>query len=191
MEISSNKEKPDALSAAAFNELYTQYYPLLFKFVNGMLNASADSEEIVHDIFLKIWEERSLITQAECQRAYLFKMAKNKLINRHEHRLVKQKAYKYIGTFEDNVSKAADEDYIYKQYEHVLSHAIANLPRKRKVVFEMRSMQERSFEEIARELSISKSMVKKQYYAAKKQIRNYLFQHTELTFFLYLAIFFS
>jgi|GEM_PF-549223 len=164
----------------AFSKLYLHYYPKLFKFINGMLNSKEDSEEILHDIFLGIWEKKDHLPDINSFNSYLYKVAKYKLINLHAHRRVQQKAANYLKETVERTHGSADEDLILRQYENVFSEAINLLPIKRRQVFEMRNLQELSHDEIAAELKISKSMVKKQCYAASKHIKSYLFQNSGL-----------
>ena len=162
----------------AFAILYEKYHQKIFIFINGMLNSKEDSEEIVQDIFINLWENKEKLIKIRSLNSYLYRTAKNRLINLHEHRKVQQRAIKYLKSDQQNFARAADEKLIYKQYERVFLDALKLLPPKRKVVFEMRVYKELSNDEIASELQISKSMVKKQLYAATKHVKEYLFQNS-------------
>jgi len=166
--------------AHAFGLLYSHYHPKIFKFINGMLNSREDSEEILHDIFANLWERKHTLTGIASLNSYLYKMAKYKLINLHEHRKVRQKADSYLEYAMQGSSQAADEDLIFKNYKAIFSDAMNLLPIKRRRIFEMRNLQELSHDEIATELNISKSMVKKQCYAASKHVKDYLFRKAGL-----------
>lgn len=164
----------------AFGQLYQYYNPKILKFINGMLNSKEDSEEILHDIFIDIWEKKEKLLEIESFNSYLYKMAKYKMINLHQHRKVKQKADIYLLSRMEGNYKSADEDIIFQQYETAFLDAMELLPQKRRLVFEMRNLQELSHDEIAIELNISKSMVKKQCYAASKHVKNYLLHNLGL-----------
>jgi RNA polymerase sigma-70 factor (ECF subfamily) len=164
----------------AFGKLYSHYHPKIFKFINGMLNSREDSEEILHDIFADLWERKHTLTEVGSLNSYLYKMAKYKLINLHEHRKVRQKADVYLEYAMEGSSGAADEDLIYRNYKAIFTDAMDLLPAKRRQIFEMRNLQELSHDEIAAELNISKSMVKKQCYAATRHIKEYLFRKAGL-----------
>ncbi|TDQ07337.1 RNA polymerase sigma factor [Pedobacter metabolipauper] len=169
----------------AFTSLYTFYLPKLYKYVYPFASfCKEDTEELLHDIFMKIWERKEELPKIKSFNSYLYRMAKNKLVNLHEHKKVKEKAFNYIIHHSEVSGNHADDNYIYSQYREIIHQAIDALPPKRKRIFEMSSYEELSQDEIAKELKISKSMVKKQLYAATRHIKEYLRIHADLTAFL-------
>lgn len=166
----------------AFTTIYTFYVPKLYQYIQPFVRFSKeDTEEILHDLFMKIWERKEEFAKITSLKTYLYAMARNKLVNVHAHRKVKQKAIDYISTHRVTSGDAADEHFIYAEYNLLMEHAIGLLPPGRRQVFEMSTYQELSYDEIAIELQISKSVVKKQFYSASKQIKEYLRVHADLT----------
>lgn len=161
-------------SKEAYAALYKHYLPKLFIYLNGMLQSKEESEEILQDIFLKIWERKEEVLKIKSLNSYLFSMAKNKLLNLHDHQKVKQKAIGYLSHQAPVVDNAADGQYIYAQHLSIVEKAIEVLPPKRKQIFQMSTQLNMSQDEIAAELKISKSMVKKQLYAATRHVKEYL-----------------
>ncbi len=82
-------------------------------------------------------------------------------MNHFDHQKVKLRAMNYIGERSQKTGSTSEDHYIYRQYNEVVQQAINSLPPKRRQVFEMSTQQELSHDEIAEELHISKSMVKK------------------------------
>lgn len=172
----------------AFTRLYTFYLPKLYKYVYPFVRYSKeDTEEILHDMFMKIWERREGLAAIKSFNSYLYGMARNRLVNIHEHSKVKQKAIDYIFHHSDVTGNNSDDNFIYSQYNEVVQRAINTLPPKRKRVFEMSTNEELSQDEIAAILNISKSMVKKQLYAARRYVIEYLKVHADLTAFIALC----
>jgi RNA polymerase sigma-70 factor (ECF subfamily) len=172
----------------AFTTLYTFYLPKLYKYIFPFVRYSKeDTEEILHDIFMKIWERKEDLSAIKSFNSYLYSMARNKLINIHEHSKVRRKAIDYIFQHSDVAGNTTDENFIYSQYNEVIQRAIDTLPPKRKRVFEMSTHEELSQDEIAETLNISKSMVKKQLYAATRYVKEYLKVHADLTAFIALC----
>lgn len=175
-------QEASAGSRAAYTTLYTFYLPKLYKYIYPFVRFSKeDTEEILHDMFMKIWERKEELSKIKSFNSYLYSMARNKLINLHEHSKVKQKAIEYIVHHTELTGNSADNDYIYAQYQEVMKRAVDALPPKRKRVFEMSTYEELSQDQIADELQISKSMVKKQLYSATRYVKEYLRLHTDLT----------
>ncbi|WP_316815529.1 RNA polymerase sigma-70 factor [Pedobacter nyackensis] len=182
-------QEASAGSRAAYTTLYTFYLPKLYKYIYPFVRFSKeDTEEILHDMFMKIWERKEDLSKIKSFNSYLYSMARNKLINLHEHSKVKQKAIEYIVHHTDTTGNSADHNFIYAQYQEVMKKAIDALPPKRKRVFEMSTFEELSQDQIANELQISKSMVKKQLYSATRHVKEYLLLHTDLTAFIVLCI---
>lgn len=165
----------------AYARLYQHYLPKLYKYLYEIIRSRQDTEEILHDIFLKLWEKRADLEQVRSFNSFVFRIARNRLMNLYDHQKVTRKAIDYISKNTANESGTADERLIYNQYQKVVDAAINAMPPKRRQVYEMSIQQELSYDEIADLLGISKSMVKKQVYAAKDHIREYLQLHAGIT----------
>lgn len=176
-------------SRDAYTTLYTFYLPKLYKYIYPFVKFSKeDTEEILHDMFMKIWERKEKLSNIKSFNSYLYSMARNKLVNLHEHTKVKQKAISYMAAHAVHTGNSTDDNYIYAQYQDVIQQAINALPPKRKRIFEMSAYEELSQDEIATALAISKSMVKKQLYAATRHVKEYLRLHTDLTAFIAICL---
>ncbi|WP_316789966.1 RNA polymerase sigma-70 factor [Pedobacter frigoris] len=175
-------------SRSAFTSLYTFYLPKLYKYIFPFVRCSKeDTEEILHDMFMKIWEKKEDLSTIKSFNSYLYTMARNRLVNIHEHSKVKQKAIDYILHHSEVTGNNTDDNFIYSQYREVIQRAIDTLPPKRKRVFEMSAYEELSQDEIAVIMNISKSMVKKQLYTATRYVKEYLKVHADLTAFIALC----
>lgn len=167
-------------SREAYAVLYQYYLPRLYKYLYGVTRSKEETEEILQDVFLKLWEKKEELAEIKTINSYLFRIARNKLMNHYDHQKVKQKARDYMGQVAQETSSTEDH-YIYKQYSEVFQKAVNSLSPKRRQVFEMSTQQDLSYDQIAKELNISKSMVKKHIYAANSYVKEYLQLHAGLT----------
>lgn len=165
----------------AYAVIYRHYLPRLYKYLYDITRNKEDSEEILQDIFLKLWEKKEDLIEVKALSGYLFSIARNKLMNRYDHQKVERKAIDYITHHKPEARSVTEDHYTYTQYSEVVQRAINALPPKRRQVFEMSTQQELSHDEIARQMNISKSMVKKQLYAANNYVKEYLQLHAGLT----------
>jgi RNA polymerase sigma-70 factor (family 1) len=161
----------------AFTTLYTYYFPRLYRFVFFINQSREDTEEILQEVFLKIWDKKESLLRIRSFEDYLFRMAKNKLFdlakkNKMIHRLMPQQV--------QAVSDTTDE-VTYKEYHRVAMEAITHLPERKRTVFLMSVEEDMSLDEIASELKISRSAVKKHLYAAVRTIKEHLRLHAEWT----------
>src|ERR1700676_2384909 len=75
----------------AYKELFTNFYPSLFQFVTGIIKSRQSAEEIVSDLFIKIWEKRKTLEEIQNLRVYCFVAARHLSINQLE----KQKRHRH------------------------------------------------------------------------------------------------
>src|ERR1700686_5264124 len=68
----------------AYKELYTGFYPFLIQFVIGIIKSRQSAEEIVSDLFMKIWEKRETLEEIQNLRVYCFVSARHLSINQLE-----------------------------------------------------------------------------------------------------------
>src|ERR1700748_757866 len=68
-------------SREAFSILYSHYYHGLYRFVSFIIESREDTEEIIQDIFLKIWLKRETLIGIRSFDDYLFRMAKNRIFD--------------------------------------------------------------------------------------------------------------
>ncbi len=154
--------------------IYRHYLPKLYKYLYEMIRSKEDTEEILQDIFLKLWEKRADLVNIISLNGYLFRIARNRLMNLYDHQKVQRKAKDYFEKQTKDYPNTTENNYVYKQYDEAVQVALRTMPQKRRQVFEMHFYQELSYEQIAQALNISKSMVKKHIYAANNYMKEYL-----------------
>lgn len=143
----------------AFDELYMRYAPHVEAFAFCLLKNRSEAEDVAHDIFLKIWENRDSIQHVRSLRSYLFTMTRNAVFDRFERRHVRlryERSYPSVGELvsEDLGSRIASEDLLL-----IIEMAVEQMPEQRRRVFRMSRYEKRSYQEIAQELGISTKTV--------------------------------
>lgn len=175
----------------AFTQLYKDHLNNVFNYIFLFTKSKEETEELIQDVFVKIWENREKLPDVQFFKSYLFKMAKNKLIDQVRHQQIKYRVFAEVKR-----TKVASEDITtnqaaYKEYYLIVQQAIEKLPTKRKFIFKLSTENGLSHDEIAARLNISKSAVKKQLYNASDFVRNYLAKHGELSLSIMAAWFIS
>lgn len=159
----------------AFADFYTLHTPNLYNYIYSFCRSKETSEEILQDVFVKLWTNHAKLVDIESPKAYLYRCAKNMLLNQ----IKKNQAEARMLTFsqqEDQLGypQFSDERIIYSQYNRIAQKAIDELPEKRRKIFQLRTIEDLSLDEIAERLQISKSVVKKQLYSGRDFVRDYL-----------------
>jgi RNA polymerase sigma-70 factor (family 1) len=174
----------------AYTQLYSGYLDSLTQWLFLFTGSKETAEEITQDTFLKIWEKRSTLAGVQSFKAYLFRAAKNQLINHIRRQQVHAKTLDHIrqqsDTEANNLDTAHQADY--RQTHDLVRQAIEKLTKKRKQIFLASTEEGLSLDEIAARMGITKNVVKKQLYEAYDFVREYLTTHGELSAILILFL---
>lgn len=165
----------------AFTILYNRNINNLYRYVFLICKSDELTEEIVQRAFVKIWERREMLENVNSFQAYLYRTAKNHLLDHLKKCRNEAKALVMVQPVSEESDARADTPINSKEFYLVAQEAIDLLPAKRRQIVEMRTKQDLSLDEIATKLSISKSVVKKQLYSGMDFIRKYMQDHGELT----------
>lgn len=171
----------------AFTSLYSQYLDQVYRYVFLFTKSEAITEEIVQEVFIRIWERREQLERVLSFRAYLFRAARNRVVDFVRHRQVEDRTMAgYLAGKNTLTPETPGEAFDYKAYYLLVQKAMEDLSPQRQLIFRLNTEKGMSHDEIAAELNISKSAVKKQFYEAIDHVRTYLSQHGELSFALIL-----
>jgi RNA polymerase sigma-70 factor, ECF subfamily len=144
----------------AFEKLFDAYQGKLLSFVRMTL--SRDAEEIVQDVFVRLWETRDALDPQKSLKSYLYTIAKNRLYD-YLRKSLYQKKYLEEAAIEQTSNYNTSEDYInLKETERVLNDLIQLLPEKRRKVFELSRFEGKTYRQISEEMSISENTVDSQ-----------------------------
>lgn len=166
---------------AAFRSLFEKYRDVLFTYIARFVRSDQVAEELVMDVFMKIWLGRELALQIERFDAFLFRIARNKSID-FLRSVTRDSNFKELlwarlkGLTEDG----ADSILIIQEYEAKVREAIALLSPQRRKVYQLSREQEYTHDQIARQLNISKATVNNHIVEAQGFMRKYLFKHMDL-----------
>ena len=154
-----------------FEIAYKQYYSSLVGFAYQYVSDSDTSEDLVQEVFGKIWNQSHELTIKTNVKSYLFGAVRNACLNHIRHQRVKS-AYSQGTPTERVIDQEAFLEM--EELQEQLNSALAQLPEKRRKIFEMSRFEEKKYQEIADELDISVKTVETQMSRALKVIREVL-----------------
>jgi RNA polymerase sigma-70 factor (family 1) len=140
---------------SAFTIIFTKYYEDLVRFSYGYTKDSGASEEIIQDVFLKLWENRKFLVIHSSLKSFLLKAVQNRSIDSLRHVKI---THKYAALILEHPLLAENdtENYIlHSELEANFKHAIAKIPEQYAEVFNMSRIETLSYQEIAQKLGVS------------------------------------
>lgn len=157
----------------AFNQLFYAYSSKLYHFAYGYLKSKEDAEEMVQEIFSKIWDKRSDIKEEYQFRSYLFSIAFNYLKKYFRAKALVNKYIEFTTLHSDTTEKIED-DVNYNSLKFRVDSLVDKMPEKRKTVFVKSRFEGKNSKEISEEMNISQSTVENHLNQALKFLREHL-----------------
>lgn len=143
----------------AFDTLYKIYSPKILGRLIRLLGSEHVAEEILQDLFFRIWEKRAQIDIDRPFKGYLFAIAQN-LVYDHFRKLSINERYKdeFVRGYSELYGHV-EEDIIFKQTEERLMQSINKLPPQCRQVYVLFKLEGKSYAEIVELMGISKSTI--------------------------------
>lgn len=164
-----------ASSHRAFNEIYRLYAGRLFAFLMQHCKVREDAEEIVEDVFVRLWTIRKSIRQEETLKSLLFTISRNLVINAYRRTVNSLEYAEYVEAAStlsaDNPSKKIE----YEDFVKRLRRELSCLPATQQQVIRLSRAEGLTNKEIAEKLSLSEQTVKNQLSLGLKQLRRKLY----------------
>jgi RNA polymerase sigma-70 factor (ECF subfamily) len=151
----------------SYNKLFVRYYHPLCQFVYGFIANRSDTEDIIQELFLHVWNDRKKIAITDNVSGYLYKMAKNMTLNhiRKENNYKMMLAEQEMPVYEENNSLETAE------LKAALYDCINRLPARSREILLMDRMQGLKQKEIAEKLSVSLQTVKNQIWMSLQKLK--------------------
>jgi RNA polymerase sigma-70 factor (ECF subfamily) len=158
----------------AFRQLYDHYWEKLYSVAFVLTKSVVLSEEIVQDVFVKLWIKREELPSITRFDGYLFIMTRNHIYNTLR-KIASAQPLEERPEQESGVAMAPTEQpLLTKELEQLIQLALRHLPNKQRTVFELSRMEGMNQAAIAERMGISKLTVKSHMNRALQFIRNYL-----------------
>ena len=155
----------------ALERLYLYFYPKLFSFTKTMVAQAEPAEEIVEDVFIRLWENRTELCKINNLKVYLFVAVRNKALNYLEWK--SRDIISYLETYPVDIPSAnntPDNLMITKEMAMRINKAVESLPPKCKLIFTLVREEQLKYREVADILDISPRTVDTQMTIATKKI---------------------
>ena len=155
----------------AYKELFLTLYPTLLKFISGIVKSKPTAEEIISDVFIKIWEKRQDLELVINIRVYCYVIAKNLSLNFLEKQ--RKTTTLNIEDFSDSLSELyinPEQLMITSEMADHIHLAVDSLPARCKMIFTLIQENDFQYKKVAEIMNISPRTVENQLAIALKKI---------------------
>ncbi|NIG57428.1 RNA polymerase sigma factor [Chitinophaga sp. Cy-1792] len=165
---------------SAFSAIYRHYHPGLYVYLLRFCKVPSLAEDLVHDVFLKVWEIRERINPQLTFGGYLYRIARNHVL-KTIHKLADDHELRAQLFMQLQERESANEvDVQSKEYERLFREALEGLTEQRKNVFRLCRQEGKTYDEAAAILGISRSAVKKHMVSSMRFIQDYIYRHGDI-----------
>ena len=165
----------------AFELIFNRFSKKLYYFTLGYVHSQAETEEIIQNVFVALWENRDMLSEAFPIQNYLYKVTINHIYNYYKHQLVRRRYVKNMIIEGTDVDHEAVQGILTHDLGGIVNKIIGELPLRQQLIFKLSRTEGLCHAEIAQRLGLSVRSVENQIYRAVKYIREKLNRESILT----------
>lgn len=160
---------------SAFRLLFDKYREVIFNYLVNITKSREASEELLSDIFMKLWLGREWVGSIQNIEAFLRIVSYNKAIDYLRHVARKRKLQEIVAMEIDiTVGRTPENILLEKDFHRVIKEAVDQLTPQRKMVYKLSREQGLTHEEIAKKLNLSSNTISNHIKASLQSIKGYL-----------------
>ncbi|WP_017257165.1 RNA polymerase sigma-70 factor [Pedobacter arcticus] len=158
----------------AFSQIYERYKGVLYIHAVKMIKDRDEAQDVVQELFTKLWNKRETISINTTLSAYLYTAVRNRILDIFSHEKVVAIHQQSLQIFIKQGEYQIDNYIREKELALIIESEIATLPPKMREVFELSRKAHLSYLQIADQLNISENTVRKHITKALKRLRSKL-----------------
>jgi RNA polymerase sigma-70 factor (ECF subfamily) len=169
-----------------FSEIFRQHEQRLYTLAFRLTKSDQYSKDIVQDVFLKLWDHRNTISSIHNMEAWLYRITENKVFDFLRKASSDTRMRQVIWGNMEQIANEAEQYVAAKEYNLIIQKAIHQLPPQRRLIYQLNKEDGMNYQQIAKELQISRHTVKNQLSSAVQSVRRFLERNVKLFSFLFL-----
>lgn len=155
----------------SFEQVFKTHFKRLHAYAFGILQNEAEAEEIVQQVFLKLWERKENLSRINPISTYLYRAVHNGSLNYLKHQRVKAKHQMHVAwSMKDEVEPSGKKIQV-KELKQQLNRAMQELPEQCRLIFQLSRFEDMKYREIADQLGIAVKTVENQMGKALRLLR--------------------
>lgn len=156
---------------AAFCQLFHLFSDRVYSFSFKLTKSHTSAEEMVQEVFMKLWVNRGTLYSIENFSSYLFIVTRNLVLNSIKRKAIEEKATKVFVMETSKNHNDTEEKVIHDDYERLLNETVSHLPPQQRLIYSLCHNEGLQYEEVAQRLKISRLTVKTHMHQALKTIK--------------------
>jgi len=156
----------------AFTEIYGRHYNDVYRFIHRYLKCPHLSADVCQSVFVKLWELRNLDRPILDPVSYIFTVAKRKAFDFLKRAATEQAAMGIILQRIQPRMSVVEDEFRYREYIQFIDDIFSKLPEQSKIVFKLCRQENKTYEETAQLLGISRNTVKKHMVRSMKILKH-------------------
>ena len=164
----------------AFGILFDFYRNKVYGYALTILQEDTAAEEIVQDVFIKLWIRRKILLTIENFGGFLRTTTRNETLNALKKIASEQKNYQIANQNKSDIDSGTENEIQFRETKKLLDAAIEKLPPQQKLVYNLCHIEGLKQKDVAEKLNLSPLTVKTHLRDAVKSIKNYLMLHDEI-----------
>jgi len=160
---------------SAFRDLFHSWRDKLYFFILRITHSPATAEDMLQDVFMKIWTNRATLPSIQNFDAYIYQMSRNHAISG-----MRRMAQETLILSQLKKESAEEDTVAHRELSREFQAILHKLPTQQRLVYTLTHLQGLKHEEVAQQLKISSSTVKNHMTRALYTIRQQLLQHLEM-----------
>ncbi|OQP40075.1 hypothetical protein A4H97_17840 [Niastella yeongjuensis] len=162
----------------AFSEIFNHYRNKIYSFACRLTGSTDVADEILLDVFLRVWMKREELPEIKLFQAWLFTITRNRVFSTLKQMALRKEAENSFEKGNNLLLESTPHDFLLdKEYQDVLQKAVAQLPPQQKKVYMLIKEYGMKREEAAQELNLSPETVKHYLSEAMYSVRTYCLAH--------------
>lgn len=168
------------LEADVFEQVFKESFKKLFAYAYILLREESQAEDIVQQVFYKLWLKKDTIQIRQSLQAYLYQAVYNESMNYLKHQKVKNAHREYMSRTSTSEQSSAAQQLAAKELQAKITAALARLPGQCRTVFQLSRFEALKYREIAEKLNLSVKTVENHMGKALKLLRHDLAEYLPL-----------
>lgn len=175
-------------SAYAFQQIFDKYKDRIYKVAMSYVKDKHLAEEIIQDVFTKVWTHRHSLLELRSFEAWLYTVGKNRIFDYNKKKIADWKAHLGYHSLKSESVNDSERLLQSKEYKELLHIAQQQLTDQQLLIFKLAKEENMTYKQIATHLNLSPLTVKTHLARAMNTLKNHLLKNGEINIFILLVI---